>query len=335
MSATKTLKLPEPARRLWLRARDAVRASLDEIGGAEYQIGGGTVLAARWGHRVSYDVDLSLPETVRLHRLENPVESRFEHRMRQLGGRPEYYQSLGMYQVRFGEQGLDLWAHAVEPPSSQSRLEIDGMEETVLSNVQVLWGKIARAERNLSRDVYDVVHAAEHDPSSLEIALNAHPRGAVEWAAHSWEEGGAEIAADAGTRLRGIPTAERERIDTLGLRGGRTIRAALYEELTMRTAGDHLHIDTRTAGGVQRRQDVKAGRIREALTARGLLGNRRRHGPNMEALIEYAEALCREGAGETLLYREDARRATHWRTATTAHNLPVGHDTRPRLPSRG
>ena len=324
MSPTKTLELPEPARRLWLRTRDAVRASLDEIGGAEYQMGGGTVLAARWGHRVSHDVDLSLPDTVHLYRLENPVESRFEHRMRELGGRPEYYQSLRMYQVRFGDQGLDLWAHAVEPPGSQSRLEIDGRREAVLSNVQILWGKVARAERNLSRDVYDVVHAARHDPSSLEIAVNAHPRGLVEWAAHSWEEGSAAIAADAGTRLGGIPTAERERLDTLGPRGERAIRAALYEELTMRTAGDHLQIDTRTAGGVERRQEVEASGIREALAARGLLSNRRRYGPNLDTLIEYAEALCRAKAGETLIYREDAQRATHWRTATAAHNLPAG-----------
>ena len=324
MSATKTLELPEPARRLWLRTRDAVRTSLDEIGGAEYQIGGGTVLAARWKHRLSYDVDLTLPDTLPLYRLENPVESRFENRMRELGGRPEYYQSLQMYQVQFGEQGLDLWVHAVEPPGSQSRLEIEGREETVLSNVQILWGKIARAERNLSRDVYDVVYAAEHDPTSLEIALNAHPRGVAEWAARSWDEGSAEVASDARTRLRGIPTAEREQLDTLALRGMRTIKAALYEELTMRTAGDYLQIETRTAGGVQRRIAIKAGSIREALTARGLTGNRRRHGPNMEALIGHAEELCRTGAAKSLIYREDAQRATHWRTATAAQNYPLG-----------
>ena len=324
MSATNTLELPEPARRLWLRTRDAVRASLDEIGSAEYQMGGGTVLAARWGHRLSHDVDLSLPDTVHLHRLENPVESRFEHRMRELGGRPEYFRSLRMYQVRFGDQGLDLWAHAVEPPGGQGRFAIEGREETVLSNVQILWGKIARAERNLSRDVYDLVQAAEHDPSSLEIALNAHPRGVAEWAAHSWEEGSAEVSADAATRLRGIPTAERERLDTLGPRGGRTIKAALYEELTIRTAGDHLRIETKTAGGVRRRTEIAADGIRAALAARGLMGNRRRHGPNMEALTEHAETLCREATTETLIYREDARRATHWRTATAAHNLPAG-----------
>ena len=190
--------------------------------------------------------------------------------------------------------------------------------------MQILWGKIARAERNLSRDVYDVVHAAEHDPSSLEIAVNAHPRGTVEWAAHSWEEGSAAIAFDAGARLRGIPAAERERLDTLGERGKGAIRAALYAELSIRTTGDHLQIETRTAGGVRRRTEVDAGRIREALIARGLTGNRRRYGPNMDTLIEYAEALCRENAGATLIYREDAQRATHWRTATVAHNLPAG-----------
>ena len=324
MSVTKALALPEPARGLWLRTRDAIRESLAEVGGAEYQIGGGTVLAARWGHRISYDVDLTLPETLTLHRLENPVESRFEHRMRELGGRPEYYQSLRMYQVRFGSQGLDLWAHTVQPPGGQTRLALEGREETVHSNVQILWGKIARAERNLSRDVYDLVQGSEHDPASVEIAVNAHPRGVAEWAARSWSEGRAEIAFDADARLRGIPAVERQRLDTLGVRGERAIRAALYAELAIRTAGTCLRIETRTAGGVHRRTEVEAGRIREALTARGLAGNRRRHGPNMDALIEYAETLCRANAAETLIYREDAQRATHWRTATAAHNLPAG-----------
>ena len=57
--------------------------------------------------------------------------------MRELGGRPEYNQSLGMYQVRFDDQGLDLWAHAVEPAGSQIRANIEDREETVLSNVQI------------------------------------------------------------------------------------------------------------------------------------------------------------------------------------------------------
>ena len=324
MSATTRLALPEPARTLWLRTRDAIRTSLEELGGAEYEIGGGTILAARWGHRVSYDVDLTLPDTLPLYRLENPVESRFEHRMRELGGRPEYYRSLRMYQVRFGDQGLDLWAHTVQPPGSQRRLQIEGRKETVHSNVQILWGKIARAERNLSRDVYDLVHAAEHDPASLEIAVNAHQRSVAEWAARSWDEGSAAIAFDAGPRLRGIPATERTQLDALGERGARTINAVLYEELTLWTAGARLQIETRTAGGVHRRAEIEAGRIREALIARGLTGDRRRHGPNTEALIAYAEALCRERAAATLIYREDARRATHWRTTTTVHNLPAG-----------
>ncbi|MCY3738041.1 MAG: nucleotidyl transferase AbiEii/AbiGii toxin family protein [Gemmatimonadaceae bacterium] len=327
MSATTRLALPEPARTLWLRTRDAVRTSLEELGGAEYEIGGGTVLAARWGHRISHDIDLTLPDTLQLHRLENPVESRFEHRMRELGGRPEYYRSLRMYQVRFGDQGLDLWAHAIQPPGSQERINIEGREESVLSNVQILWGKLARAERNLSRDVYDLVHAAEHDPASLEIAVNAHPRGVAEWAARSWEEGGAAIAFDAGARLQATPAAERTQLDTLGERGARTINAVLYEELTLRTSGHRLQIETATAGGVHRRAEIEAGRIREELIARGLTGDRRRHGPKMEALISYAEALCRDGAAATLIYREDARRATHWQTASTAHNLPAGPPT--------
>ena len=324
MSATTELALPEPARALWLRTRDAIRTSLEELGGAEYEMGGGTVLAARWGHRVSYDVDLTLPDTLPLYRLENPVESRFEHRMRELGGRPEYFRSLRMYQVRFGDQGLDLWAHAVQPPGSQSRLRIEGREETVHSNVQAALGQ-------------DCPRRAESESRRLRprASRGARPRepgdrGERTPARHG-RVGGAQLGgwrhsdrlrrrrATAGNPGRGADATRHAR-----RAGRRTIKAVLYEELSIRTAGDRLQIETRTAGGVHRRKEIETGRIREALIARGLTGDRRRYGPNTEALLEYAEALCRERAAATLIYREDARRATHWRTATATHNLPAG-----------
>ena len=53
------LELPGKPGELWNTVRDLVRAALsDEDGRAAYSIGGGTILAARWGHRDSTDVDL-------------------------------------------------------------------------------------------------------------------------------------------------------------------------------------------------------------------------------------------------------------------------------------
>ena len=47
-------------------------------GGTEYKLGGGTVLAARWRHRISFDIERRLrnverPTTLGIHRLEHDL----------------------------------------------------------------------------------------------------------------------------------------------------------------------------------------------------------------------------------------------------------------------
>ena len=59
-----TLRLPPAAGAFWEKIRDATAAELDapsESGETRraYEIGGGSILAARWGHRQSYDIDLT------------------------------------------------------------------------------------------------------------------------------------------------------------------------------------------------------------------------------------------------------------------------------------
>ena len=58
-----SLTLPQPARNIW----DAHIRTIKELVAqtnpkARLLVGGGTVLAARWKHRLSMDIDLVLPE---------------------------------------------------------------------------------------------------------------------------------------------------------------------------------------------------------------------------------------------------------------------------------
>ena len=48
--------------RLWDKSHARLRAALDEApnGPHEWRIGGGTILAARWGHRTSFDIDITV-----------------------------------------------------------------------------------------------------------------------------------------------------------------------------------------------------------------------------------------------------------------------------------
>ena len=102
MSTGVELRLPEPARGLWLRTRDAIRTSLDEIGISEYAIGGGTILAARWEHhRASDYIDLSLPAYARLDRLDDRATCGLRKRMEQLGGACDTETQGAVYRIAF------------------------------------------------------------------------------------------------------------------------------------------------------------------------------------------------------------------------------------------
>ncbi len=56
------LTLPLPARGIWLRVRSLLEPALERLGpeAGPWKIGGGTVLAARWSHRESTDLDLTV-----------------------------------------------------------------------------------------------------------------------------------------------------------------------------------------------------------------------------------------------------------------------------------
>ena len=61
------LQLPEPAGALWTRVREPLKRALESLGAPmELKLGGGTVLAARWKHRSSHDIDIVVPEKTNL-----------------------------------------------------------------------------------------------------------------------------------------------------------------------------------------------------------------------------------------------------------------------------
>ena len=322
MSAGAELRLPEPARGLWLRTRDAIRQSLAEIGVSEYAIGGGTILAARWKHhRASDDIDLTLPASARLDRLDDRQTCGFRMRMERLGGECDPETHGVVYRVAFGEQGIDLWAHRVEPPGRERRDRVEGDEETTLSTEQVLWGKLSRGLDGLPRDLYDVARAAELDPEALEVAANAHARRTTEQIALHWFATERTIERRARGRLRGIPAGEQELLGTLGSRASERLLHALYDELVIERSGNRLRMTTRTAAGTKRTRTIDRDEVPDAWGRLGLLGQRETRAP-MEDIAAYAEQACRRGGPPELIYREVKGRAHAWRTATGVRNLP-------------
>ena len=77
---------------LWERVHQAIVDELATLhsGPHRFQLGGGTVLAARWQHRDSFDLDLAVGRDVPLRDLAEPG-SRFRETMADLGGRATYH----------------------------------------------------------------------------------------------------------------------------------------------------------------------------------------------------------------------------------------------------
>ena len=161
-----TLELPEPARSLFRKTRSALETHVSPYAadGEGYKLGGGTILAARWRHRRSNDIDVLLhPDSKTSH-----FEAELGKALEEAGGAPLGWGEWS--RIEFGESHLDLLKGEPTPAVGHKPASIDGRPVTVLTNVQILNGKLAyRALDAPTRDVYDIAVCGIEDPESLEI----------------------------------------------------------------------------------------------------------------------------------------------------------------------
>ena len=170
----KKLTLPKPATDLWTPARDIIH----EIPTPEEaphpirpHIAGGSALAARWNHRASTDIDTVFPGRVSLTDL---IENDPRNILERLGGTPDVLDHR-IIVIDYPNGSIDLAAIDPGPPLGQADTLVDGRIETVLSNAQILRGKLQRAHDLNARDVFDIAVAAKEDPAALATALTDTP----------------------------------------------------------------------------------------------------------------------------------------------------------------
>ena len=186
------LDLPEPARGLWQRCRHVIVAHFgaDERADAGFVLGGGTALAARLGHRTSYDLDLAITST---HTLREYVRGGGKARM--LDGA---FAAAGLWREAERPPGQLIYAcpagkvdlSAGEPvPLEPVRLaSVDGTVAAVASNRQILTGKLrGRALRAPVRDLIDLAVTASRDRRACEGAINAGFEETLRAIPFAWE----------------------------------------------------------------------------------------------------------------------------------------------------
>ena len=171
--------LPEPARQLWRDYGDILRRELGPLGAANWQLGGGTVLAKDWHHRRSFDLDITIATTVDSRKTRTAmVAIRDECTRRDLEVDDDVANRLlrvktGLTDDHGNESGLDLWVHDPGIPGPARIEQIGDLQVAVLSKPQIIYGKLQRSNEGLIRDAYDIAHARVKDRRALETAVNS------------------------------------------------------------------------------------------------------------------------------------------------------------------
>ena len=237
------LTLPEPAASLWASKRHIVHAIPPEMFQNTIQphIGGGTILAARWRHRLSTDIDILLPGR---NTLIDLLQENDRNIVKQLGGTSEAV-SGGRVKIAFEHGRLDLSTFRPDPPYGQHDAAVDGQLEQVLSSTQILRGKLERVAQLLVRDVFDILTAADEEPAALATAASMMPKQRATAIESAWREAAGDLADRFHDEVHG---STRTNGDTLGPDAAAAFRDHRYTRLQIDITNDQLTIHKTTTG---------------------------------------------------------------------------------------
>lgn len=166
---------------------------LSDAGCRDWAFGGGSALAFRLGHRISYDADIFLTDAQYLGHLSprlNPVAEALARSYTEQGNSLKIVTSLGDIDFIVSR---DLTRF---PPILE---RIGGTETPCHTNAEILAKKIEyRGFAFALRDMFDLAVLIDRDPRSVEIALAACSGGAIDQAK-------ARIDAEIGALATNLP----------------------------------------------------------------------------------------------------------------------------------
>ena len=238
------LSLPEPAASLWASKRDVLHSIPPErfLSTIRPHLGGGTILAARWQHRLSTDIDILLPGR---NSLVDLLQENGRNIVRRLGGTPEAV-SAGRVKIAFEHGRIDISTFRPDPPYGHDETSVDGQPEQVLSSAQILRGKLQRVDQMLVRDVFDVLTAADEEPAALATAASMVTKQRATAIANAWRNAAEALANDFDDQIR---AAARTDGTTLGPDAASAFRDHRYTRLEIDIDPDQLTIRKTTGAG--------------------------------------------------------------------------------------
>ena len=287
------MKLPEPTRQAWRRHREAIRPiATEEAEDGRMLIGGGTILAARWEHRLSRDIDVLMPER---DGLEDTHPGRHNDLAGATGGEVEEKWE-NRIKVKVEETTLDVSAMKPQLPGLEKETELEEQSETVLATAQILRGKLNRSDEGLARDAFDLISAAKADRRALQHAVNALNDRQTLIICHNLISTNDDMAKSAADALHGVASEFETDQSRLGEDAATAIQESRYTRVRLQLEREALTIERRTRKAMERPQSFNSSKVAEALLESGI-GEylRANHGTPPARAVRGIEALVRDG----------------------------------------
>ena len=287
------LHLPEPARTLLHTTFETIDGMLGEIvpEGRRWRLGGGTVLAARWMHRKSTDVDIFLPANSGIAALDPRWNPRFTNAMNALGASRVEVQDRSL-KFSFPEGRIEVTQLDPTPNMPLEPAVVDGRDTTVYGNSQILTGKLyGRGKRLPPRDIFDIAVARHKDSSALRTAVNYLDSNLHAEILHTIRMDAEVYAEDAAEAI--IEPAERwthllyEGAD----RAMEALELARYRRVDIRYAANRASVGLAAGDGWEAEETfASGGELALGLTRLGLERLMLRSHRSEEAFIDAADA---------------------------------------------
>ena len=233
------MNLPEPVRHAWRQHRNTLHRIAEYGSGGRLLIGGGTILAARWGHRLSEDIDVLLPDR---DAVRDTHPGKRNDLAKATGGTVEGSWS-DRIKVRVEHGLLDVCAMRPELTGLEKKAPIEDETVTVLSTAQILRGKLNRSHQGLARDAFDLIAAAKADPKALQHAVNALDKSETDVIRANLEDANDDIADAAEDALMGIGRGFERDTSRLGLDAAQAVDNSRYKRVRIALDGDKLTIE--------------------------------------------------------------------------------------------
>ncbi|RED51623.1 nucleotidyl transferase AbiEii/AbiGii toxin family protein [Aestuariispira insulae] len=162
----------------WRELLEAVLPALAELPGEfSWTWGGGTALAQRFHHRISYDIDIFFENAAVLQKLSpnrNPKIKAITDNWQE----PEHY-----IKIERPEGEIDFIIAMMRTVPGALPVEVSGHKILMEAAAEILAKKIHyRGSRAVARDVFDAMAVFHLDPKALEQAVKATPDGARNFA---------------------------------------------------------------------------------------------------------------------------------------------------------